>query len=299
MIDRPWKTGKFLISAGLKPLGDRPIFEREKDLDVYLINKVITRQENLLKAYPQSVGLSDQELKLIASFIRAQLNKDLPERSFDLDVGEARDEIDTLITQVPEDFAVWKMEGEEDWMALIHLCSPNHWDARKKIGKTFLDSHSSIPHIEPITRAAPKMFKQIQKRGAMERFAWGVSTDNRLNHHPEPPPGIDAQEWRGRSFDEQNPILFIRQERQTLFSINSEMIGLTIKTGFYNVRDLSAEDLALVHQSIKSMDEAVLKYKGLHSDKNSILRWLAELILSSMSTVNLPPHDDRQVEQFL
>lgn len=299
MTDRPWKTGKFLISAGLKPLGERPVFEHELELEKYLFNKAITRQENLLKAYPLPVGLSEDELKFIASFLRIRLGKDLPHRPFDMEVLDNRDEIDFLISQVPEDFAVWKLEGEEDWMALIHLCSPNHWDARKKIGKTFLESHDPIPYIDPISRSAKKIFSQIQSRGAVERFAWGVSTDDRLNHHSEAPPGIDPAEWKGRSFNPEKPVLFIRQERQTLFPINPQLIGFTIKTSFINVRDLSAEDLALVHQSIKGMDESILRYKGLLSDQDLILKWLEQLALASMSTAHLPPHDVRQAEQYL
>lgn len=274
MNDRPWQNGKFIITAGLKPLEAKPIFLPEPELPRYIQNKIQARSEGIDKHYPDSVGLHPDELELIANKLRTLI----PETVYE---GAFKDEIDFLISQVAEDFSVWKMEDGKEWLALIHLTSPNHWDAHKKIGKSFFDSHTPIPHIDAISKAAPKMFEQIQKRGAMERFAWGVATDDRLNHHPIPPIGITLEEWQGRSFDLQNPELFIRMERQTLFPISEKLIGFTIKTSFTDVRTLPSEDIRLIIQCIQSMDEAILKYKGLVHDKENILNWLSSLTQES------------------
>ncbi|WP_408095908.1 heme-dependent oxidative N-demethylase subunit alpha family protein [Peredibacter sp. HCB2-198] len=270
MNDRPWQNGKFIITAGLKPLEAKPIFLPEPELSHYIKNKIKARSEGIDKHYPDSVGLTSTELEIIANKLRALIPQTVYEGTF-------KDEIDFLISQVPEDFSVWKMEDGKEWLALIHLMSPNHWDAHQKIGKSFFDSHAPIPHIDAISKAAPKMFEQIQKRGAMERFAWGVATDNRLNHHPVPPVGISVEEWQGRSFDPESPKLFIRMERQTLFPISEKLIGFTIKTSFTDVSILPGEDLKLIIQCIESMDEAILKYKGLIRDKKNILQWLFTL----------------------
>lgn len=273
MLDRPWRTGKFTIAAGLKPLEDRPIFLFERDEEKYLLNKLACRRESLAKHYPLPVGLTDEEMAMTAKVLRSHITYKELKR-----VTDARDEIDEIISQVPEDFSIWKMEDNREWLALIHLSSPNHWDARKKNGKSFFDSHSPIPHIENISKAAPKMFEQIQKRGPVERFAWGVATDDRLNHHPETPPGLSDEQWKGRSFDNLNPKLFIRMERQTLFAITEKCIGFTIKTTFADVSELPREDLMLIAQSIEGMDEAILKYKGLISDREPILNWITSLV---------------------
>ncbi len=277
MIDRPWRSGKFIITAGLKPLEDRPLFPFEKDVEKYLANKKAARFESLEKHYPLPVGLTPDEMDATARILRAFIKKDQPGFEFK-EMTDARDEIDWIVSQIPEDFSIWKMEDNREWLALIHLSSPNHWDARKKNGKSFFESHEPIPHIDAISKAAPKMFKQIQKRGAVERFAWGVATDDRLNHHPEAPPGISDEEWKGRSFDLADPKLFIRMERQTLFPITEKLIGFTIKTSFCDVSTLPSEDLILIAQCIEGMDEAILKYKGLIRDRDPILNWIYSLI---------------------
>ena len=277
MNDRPWQNGKFIITAGLRPLEAKPIFLPGPLLSRYIQNKITARAEGIDKHYPDSVGLSSEELEVIANKLRTLI----PETVYE---GTFKDEIDFLISQVPEDFSVWKMEDGKEWLALIHLMSPNHWDAHKKIGKSFFESHAPIPHIDAISKAAPKMFEQIQKRGAMERLAWGVATDDRLNHHPIPPKGVTLEEWQGRSFDPQSPKLFIRMERQTLFPISEKLIGFTIKTSFTDVPTLPAVDIKLIIQCIEGMDEAILKYKGLINDKKNILRWLTSLTQESFLT---------------
>lgn len=280
MMDRPWQSGKFLITAGLRPLEDKPIFMREANRDRYLENKKAARRESLAKYYPMPIGLSDPEMARIASVLRTHLNRDLPELVLDKNF-EACDEVDFIISQVPEDFSVWKAEDDKEWLALVHLSSPNHWDAREKIGRNFLESHLPVPHIDPLVKASLKMFEQVQKRGAVERFAWGVATDDRLNHHPEPAQGISQEEWKGRSFDPENPRLFIRIERQTLFPIDEKLNGFTIKTTFTDISKLPSGDIELISQCIRGMDEEILKYKGLHQDKNVILDWLDSLVKRS------------------
>lgn len=276
MRERPWLTGKFTIGAGLKPLEDHPVFEKEPLESKYLENKKLSRLESLRKLYPEPSGLSDEEMKLIAETLRNRLKQDRPD--FKLNESfPAVDPVDLVISQVPEDFSVWKMKDGREWLALIHLSSPNHWDAREKVGRSFFDAHLPIPHIDPVSKAAPKLFLQIIQKGAFERFAWGVATDDRLNHHPEPPPGIKHEDWKGRSFDPSHPKLFIRMERQTLFPINEEMVGFTIKTKFSDVSQLPKDDIAALIKCIEGMDDPILLYKGLKQDREHILKWLSSL----------------------
>jgi hypothetical protein len=274
VFDRPWLTGKFAIAAGLRPLGAAPIFTRLTDAAKYLHNKQAACRESSQKYYPPTAGLDAMEMRLIASELRTLIQKDLPELQLNAADVDDREKINQLLCHVPEDFAVWKLVDGKEWLALIHLCSPNHWAAGDKIGKPFLEVHQPVPHINPISLAAVKFFEQVQRRGSVERFAWGVATDDRLNHHPQPPAGVEETNWKGRAFDPSAPQLFLRVERQTLFPINREMLGFTILTTFHNVAELPEVEKRGLIQAISGMDAELLSYKGLKSSGPDILHWL-------------------------
>ncbi len=87
------------------------------------------------------------------------------------------------------------------------------------------------------------MLKMIIDKEPFTRFAWGISTDDRLNHHPEPPVGYDPEEWRGRKFSDQ---FFVRVERQNLIGLKEvDAFIFTIRTYFYDVEALNSEEKKL------------------------------------------------------
>jgi hypothetical protein len=77
------------------------------------------------------------------------------------------------------------------------------------------------------------MLQTVVQKGPFTRFAWGISTDNRLNHHPVPREGINADAWHGRKpLDDRSPI-YIRSERQNLIGFPEvEAFLFTIRTYF-------------------------------------------------------------------
>lgn len=109
------------------------------------------------------------------------------------------------------------------------------------------------------------------------RFAWGLSTDTRLNHHPLPPIGITAEQWQGRQFNAQHPQLYLRIERQIVWGFPTVDAALfTIRTSFRDCSKLK-QDPELNSQlasAIRSMSPAALDYKELSASKDAILTWL-------------------------
>jgi hypothetical protein len=196
---------------------------------------------------------------------------------------------DAMGAQVPEDFAIWRMKNEtsttgevvvsEDIEAL-NLNAPNHWSAEEKVGRSFAVVHAPVAHIEKISPFAIQLLDGILKKGPYVRFAWGVGTDARLNHHPESAPGLKTNEWNGRRFDAHAPQLFARVERQVLWGFPELNRALfTIRTYFQNVAELKVSNPAAVKgliEALLSMSEQSLKYKGLEQDLPAILTWLRE-----------------------
>lgn len=159
----------------------------------------------------------------------------------------------------------------------IHLCYPNHWSAEEKIGKDFAAVHAPVAAIDKINQRSQAIVNTIIARDPMVRFAWGLSTDTRLNHHPTIPLDIQVELWQGREFNLHSPRLYLRIERQTIWGLPEYEAALfTIRTYF---RDCSAikKDPILRPKLVAALDSMTadsLVYKGLAESKDSILRWL-------------------------
>jgi len=186
--------------------------------------------------------------------------------------------IDALAMQIQEDLALVSLgEDGRDWLSALHLCLPNHWAPEEKIGCDFATIHQPVPEIEPISRNAAKIVRAMIKKGPYARFAWGLSSDRRLNHHPQPPLGVDPVKWRGRRFNQSAPELYLRVERQVTWGlprINSSLF--TIRTYFTDCKAIKAERRKnrRLQTAIESMMRASLVYKGISGQDEAILAWL-------------------------
>jgi hypothetical protein len=173
---------------------------------------------------------------------------------------------DALCSQVQEDLAILQLENENDYLSAIHLCSPNHWAPGEKIGKPFHAVHAPVPDMERTLLHYQKMLSSIvHSSSPMTRFAWGIATDTQLNHHPEPPPGIDPLDWWGRRHDK-DTTWYIRSERQNLIGFSEVNAFLfTIRTYFYPIHELTRVEKEKLLSAINSMSPASLRYKGLEN----------------------------------
>lgn len=188
------------------------------------------------------------------------------------------DAVDALAMQMQEDICVCELNGEDNQLTLLHLCYPNHWCAEDKIGTSFSEAHRMVPGMGPILRKQSQLLQMLTQRGPWVRFAWGLATDTRLNHHPQAPESSDPDRWQGRHFDPQAPQLFVRCERQvTQVLVPQRAFVFTIRTYFQPVERLGLRPLQALLEAITSMDELTLRYKGLLSSKPSILAWLRTL----------------------
>ncbi|MEJ2143328.1 MAG: DUF3445 domain-containing protein, partial [Gammaproteobacteria bacterium] len=95
---------------------------------------------------------------------------------------------DALAMQLQEDIAVMEIDAQgQGKIIALHLCAPNHWAAQEKLGKDFVSTHQPVPGIERINQRANEINLACLNKGPFVRFAWGLSTDDFLNHHPHPP----------------------------------------------------------------------------------------------------------------
>jgi hypothetical protein len=293
----PPEGGRYEVKPGLvrfgKSLGggtaDAHVFQIDASFPHYHEAKLAARSERLGK-YFQTDRFDAHVARTIVDFIVTRLVAEHPAHFahdgdrlhcgltgdvVSLDSPDART-FDALAMQVQEDLAVMRAEGDRHWLNAVHLCFPNHWAAEDKIGRTFAAIHEPVAGMEQMNRQSDAMVRlMLDATDGLVRFAWGVTFDDLLNHHPETPPA--ASSARVRAFDPKNPRAFLRVERQTVWGFPAIGAALfTIRTYLYDFADIKLdphrrENLA---SAIRSMTPGSLTYKGLAESRDALLAWL-------------------------
>lgn len=311
----PLAEGRYQVTPGLHLLGtdfgnshaDNLIFQFDQNFEHYRRTKISARTEALNKYYCKK-ALDTKKASTVNAFIIQRLCYEHPtlfsyqlqnnqhclsckltgenlkfDSQYELLETQANsltylDGLDALAMQIQEDLALVEISNDgDDHIIALHLCFPNHWAAGDKIGKSFLASHAPVPGMDKINQRAKQILNSLLTKGPYVRFAWGLATDNYLNHHPIAPTGVDKKLWQGRSFNPANPQLYMRVERQVIYgfpAINTFLF--TIRTFFYDVAVLKQTPLKrqALQSALLSMSPATLKYKGLTNNLPLILDWL-------------------------
>lgn len=274
----PWTKGIYDVAPGLRPLGtdfgngelDQVLFQFDNSFPKYRENKLRCKEERPAK-YCLRHALRPEVEGAVIELITERLVAENPEcfrRQADrLECGLTAETItpalDALALQIPEDFAIVQLEENGDRNAYLNLCSPSHWAGESKIGRSFFETHLPIPGFDRVNAVASALVDSMIKRGPYVRFVWGVESDDRLNHHPEPPPGEDPVIWHGREFEKG---WFVRTERQVVWGLPNVNAALfVIRVGFVTSEFISNSPglLNSLVSSVRSMSPEAQAYKGV------------------------------------
>lgn len=319
----PPASGRYEVSAGLSPLTrdfgnglvDQKIFQFDLTFPIYRENKLTCREECLSKFYIEK-DFSTEAQRDVNQYLIEQLCREHPDKfsrrsygdSFELKCFLTNEHLifdtqynllqmedsntsipytstlDAIASQIQEDISVVQLTPEgHDYIAALHLCSPNHWSAENKIGQSFTAAHKTVPHMGKLNRQSQKLLESLAKGGPYVRFAWGVATDERLNHHPNAPAGSNNALWYGRHFEITQPKLWLRVERQILTTPRgSNTVIFLIRTYLYDVSLLQKENVMRLAAAIQSMSNESLNYKSLQHNKKDILNWLQKITNNSI-----------------
>jgi hypothetical protein len=306
----PITRGLYEVAPGLKPLGtdfgngtlDARVFQIDSEFPRFRRNKMVCRQERLGKYFQQAHLTPEVEAALVAWMIN-RLTTEYPgtfvndakqilcrhtgeeislndrfELLPDSKLGvKYHSAFDALANQVAEDICLVKLDGSRNWLAAAHLCSPSHWAVEDKIGKSFAAIHDPVPGIGAINRNSAQLVEAMIHRGPFVRFVWGIGTDDRLNHHPQSPAGVDPAEWKGRCFDPQNPELFLRVERQVIWGLPAVGAAAFVIRVSHLQGDLIRSNPAERDQLISALNSMSLesrRYKGVESTVEAMVAWL-------------------------
>lgn len=292
---------------------DGRLLQLDRDWPRYRANKLHARAESLDKYHVSVPDLSPSLQRQVVALLLATLTRDYPlhfraeplpggqqwlhcaltgehlRLDRDLQLLETRaealpdppyaDALDALACQIQEDLAVVSTAPEGHGRVLaLHLCAPNHWAAGDRVGRSFQEAHRPVPQFERVARHTPKLLENLRDAGPYVRFAWGLSTDDRLNHHPEAPPDWpDPDTWQGRRFDSARPELFLRVERQALTGLPAaQCFVFAIHTYFTAAVRLQPQQRRVLADAVRGMDPEIARYKGLLGQQDAIARWLEE-----------------------
>ena len=291
----PIENGKYEVKPGLRRFSGN-VFQIDRLFQRYRESKQVAREERLSKYFATS-DLDPRVERAVNRFILSRLTNEHP-RLFGFDGKTLRcvlthdvlhfsddgdfigaetpgrppfaSGFDALASQVQEDIAITSTRGDQHWLSAVHLCSPNHWAAEDKIGKSFSEIHEPVAGIEAINqREREWVATMVNAVNGLVRFAWGIATDDELNHHPDRRGG-----WQ---YDREDPAAFLRVERQTIWGFPQVGASLfTIRTSFIDcaeIREREHEREALI-SAIGAMSEQSLRYKGIDRFKAEFLDWL-------------------------
>ena len=179
-----------------------------------------------------------------------------------------------LETAFEEDFAV--LDGQSGTLPWLCVCVPSHWAPEDKLGLHFDAVHQRVADSAALLAASTQLVQLVTAGGCWERFVWTITPSPHYDQHPRRharaawPDATDAAQFAAPCF--------LRAERQTFFPV-----GRGTRQAVFTIRVMlqrlpAAVDTptkaARLHDSLASMSDAVLAYKGLTQAREPLLRWL-------------------------
>lgn len=176
---------------------------------------------------------------------------------------------------VEEDFAVLQADGT---VPLLCVALPSHWAPEAKLGLPLASIHAPVTDSALLQKATDGLIKLATSGKCWERFVWTFTPSAALDAHPARHPD---RIWPDESSNRADLAhLFIRWERQlfrplpgtldAVFSIHVHTVPLVAGAP-------TPEAAQRLLDSLFSMSDAVLEYKGLAAAKPLLARALQAL----------------------
>jgi dimethylamine monooxygenase subunit A len=183
-----------------------------------------------------------------------------------------------LALRFEEDFAVLLADGTVPWMC---VCTPSHWAPEEKIGQSLAQIHAPVADGGAIRAAAPALARLVTGGDRWARSVWTISPSDRYDQHPHRHQRVQWPATQDETAFAQG--CWLRSEQQTFIPVlqpDGNPAGQSVFTIRVQLTPLasavtSATHAQLLHDSLASMSEAVLAYKGLTVARPPLLKWLA------------------------
>ncbi|HVZ44426.1 MAG TPA: heme-dependent oxidative N-demethylase subunit alpha family protein [Ramlibacter sp.] len=174
-----------------------------------------------------------------------------------------------------EDFAV--LDGSTGTLPWLCVCVPSHWAPEDKLGLPFAAVHAPVADADTLRAASQHLVRIATGGDAWERFVWTLTPSARYDQHPRRHP---REPWPATA--DLNAFArgtWLRTERQTFIpvpSANQAVFTIRVMLEPLGQAVDSREKARRLGESLASMSDAVLAYKGLAAAREALVRWLAQ-----------------------
>lgn len=289
-LHTPYDGRARLFQIGLKPLDPAEWIDVDDGLATYLDEK-----DRLIAAEPGEVFVAEAATEPAQAEVLRMLARHLPARFPDryrrdgdaIEVAARRIDLGdhppllTAARLVQEDLILLQRDAGGWRLTAGVVCFPSSWRVRDKFGRPVEEIHAPVPGFGPGTRPAElitRMFDNLRPEQPMLRWNWSLYGDDLLPH-PLPSP-TSRRYGEGERADH----VFLRTERQTLRRLpETGAILFTVRIGIDPLELLERHPSrgtiaqALTRQ-LWELSDAQLDYKGMTTERERLVRRLAELI---------------------
>jgi dimethylamine monooxygenase subunit A len=177
------------------------------------------------------------------------------------DEGGALQLLGALALSVQEDLVLME-QGADGAVraALLQVAFPSAWDPATKVGQDLFGLHAPVADNAQLQAAASRLATALISKGPFVRWVWTVTADPRWRAWPPlpPPAPVPAQ-------DMAPPPLYFRLERQATMPLGEGYGLFLIRVQVRPLEEVLSQPgrLALLQASLRSMSDAMVRYKNL------------------------------------
>ncbi len=191
---------------------------------------------------------------------------------------------EALASGMQEDFVVLHDEPAGMRARLLAVCFPSNWNPAEKLGLDFTAIHAPVADNALLQAGAHGIVDMAFRKASMLRHVWLLTPGADLSQHPE----TRHTRWEdallqaeaspsGRLLDQ----VFFRVERQTTLPLPTIQRGVffirVMVCGLLDVLLVEPNRTAELHESLHSMSDAVVHYRGMQAVRQRLLNELQAL----------------------
>lgn len=183
---------------------------------------------------------------------------------------------DALALSCQEDIVIMRLdEHGQHFGEAMHVLLPSTWSPLEKYRQSFAEIHRPVAESERLVASADNVMKAIVSKGPYVRFGLSLTTQLRLDSHPDLPKPWD-EAWLDDT-DQLAANCFVRVERQTTLPM-PDLGRALFSVRIYNT---PLETFAFEHPEftrrlatiLRSASPAVVSYKGMAHYVEPVAQW--------------------------